>query len=63
MEGKIFFGILEERLTTFRWDNKHMDTSVQEGEVPGVPGCFEHTSIISKIIEDANRNHGHLTVL
>ncbi|KAK0147669.1 hypothetical protein N1851_012859 [Merluccius polli] len=35
-----------------------MDTSVQKGGVPGVPGCLEHTSVISKIIEDAKRNHG-----
>ena len=32
-----------------------MDTSVQKG---GVPSCLEHTSAISKIIEDAKRNHG-----
>ncbi|KAK0139991.1 hypothetical protein N1851_023098 [Merluccius polli] len=62
MEGKIFFGILARRLTTFMLDD-YMDTSVQKGGVPGVPGCLEHTSVISKIIKDAKRNHGDLTVL
>ena len=32
-------------------------------EVPGVPDCLEHTSVISKIIEDAKRNNGDLAVL
>ena len=41
----------------------YMDTSVQKGGVPEVPGCLEHTSVISKIIKDAKRNHGDLTVL
>ncbi|KAK0138094.1 hypothetical protein N1851_025636 [Merluccius polli] len=63
VEGKIFFGILARRLTTFMLDNDYMDTSVQKGEVLGVPGYVEHTSIISKIIEDVKRNHGDLTVL
>ena len=44
-------------------DNDYMDTSVQKGGVPGVPGCLEHTSVLSKIIEDAKRNHGDLAVL
>ncbi|KAK0154155.1 hypothetical protein N1851_003779 [Merluccius polli] len=49
VEGKIFFGILLWRLTTFMLDNDYMYTSDQKG---GVPGCLEHTSVISKIIED-----------
>ncbi|KAK0139943.1 hypothetical protein N1851_023143 [Merluccius polli] len=44
-------------------DNDYMDTSVQKGGVPGVPGCLEHTRVLSKIIEDAKRNHGNLAVL
>ena len=61
--GKISIGILARRLTTFKLDNDHMYTSVQKVGVPGVPGCLEHTCVISKIIEDAKRNHGDLTVL
>ena len=55
VEDKTFFGILARRLTTFMLDNDYMDTSVQKGGVTGVPGCLEHTSVISKIIEDAKR--------
>lgn len=63
VEGKIFFGILASRLTSFLLSNKYIDTPVQKGGVPGVPGCIEHTSVISKIIEDAKRNQGDLAVL
>ncbi|KAJ7998423.1 hypothetical protein DPEC_G00204780 [Dallia pectoralis] len=63
VEGKVFFGILAKRLTQFLINNKYIDTSVQKGGVPGVPGCIEHNSVISKIIEDAKRNHGDLAVL
>ncbi len=52
VEGKVFFGILAKRLTQFLINNKYIDTSVQKGGVPGVPGCIEHNSVISKIIED-----------
>lgn len=63
VEGKIFLGILAKRLTTFMVDNGYMDTSVQKGGVPGVAGCLEHTSMITKIIEDAKKNRGDLAVL
>ena len=63
VKGKIFFGILARRLTTFMLDNDYMDTLVQNGGVPGVPGCLEHTTVFAKIIEDSKTNHGDLTVL
>ncbi|XP_056314571.1 uncharacterized protein LOC130229674 [Danio aesculapii] len=63
VEGKIFLGILAKRLTSFMMDNGYMDTSVQKGGVPGVSGCLEHTSVVTKIIEDAKKNRGDLAVL
>lgn len=63
VEGNILLGILAERLTNFMFDNKYTDTSVQKRGVPVVPGCLEHTSISSKVIEDAKRNQSDLTVL
>lgn len=63
IEGKIFLGILAKRLTTFTMDNGYMDTSVQNGGVPGVAGCLEHISIITKVIEDVKKNRGDLAVL
>lgn len=63
VEGKIFLGILAKRLTSFMLENGYMDASVQKGGVPGVPGCLEHTSVITKIIGDTKGNGGNLTVL
>lgn len=62
-EGNILLGILAERLTNFMFDNKYTDTSVQKRGIPVIPGCLEHTSIMSKMIEDAKRNQSDLTVL
>ena len=44
-------------------ENNYIDTSVQKGGVPGVPGCLEHTSVLTKIIREAKENKGDLTVL
>lgn len=63
VEGKAFFGILAKRLTQFLINNKYIDTSVQKGGVPGVPGCIEHNTVISEVIKDARRNQGDLAVL
>jgi len=46
VEGKIFFGILASRLTTFLLSNKYIDTSVQKGGAPGVPGCISISSLV-----------------
>ena len=43
--------------------NEYVDTSVQKGGVPGVPGCLEHTSIITQIIREVKENGGELAVL
>lgn len=59
----MFFGILAKRLTQILINKKYIDTSVQKGGVPGVPGCIEHNIVISKIIEGAKRNQGYLAVL
>ncbi len=55
--------ILSRRLTQFLPSNSYTDISVQKGGVPGMPGCIEHNSVISKNIEDAKRNQGNLAIL
>lgn len=63
VEGKLFLAILARRFTNYLLSNGYIDTSVQKGGIPGVPGCIEHTSVLSKIIQDARENKGDLTVL
>ena len=63
-EEKIYFSCLAARLTDFTTANKYIDTSVQKGGVPGVPGtCIEHTTMIWEAIQNAKRNHLSLHVV
>lgn len=36
---------------------------MQEGRVPGVPGCVEHTGVITQLLREARGNKGNLVVL
>ena len=46
-ECKIFFSILPRRLTRYFTGNEYIDKSVQKGGVPGIPGCIEHTGVVT----------------
>ncbi|XP_016102606.1 uncharacterized protein [Sinocyclocheilus grahami] len=46
VEGKIFFSIVPQRMTTYLKQNKLIDTSIQKAGIPGFSGCLEHTSMI-----------------
>ncbi|KAJ8356215.1 hypothetical protein SKAU_G00190090 [Synaphobranchus kaupii] len=63
VEGKIFFSIVARRLADFLSNNGYIDTSVQKGGVSGVPGCLEHTGVVTQLIREARENKGDLTVL
>ncbi|XP_029943214.1 uncharacterized protein LOC115385372 [Salarias fasciatus] len=63
VEGKIFFKIVAQRLTDFLLKNGYIDTSVQKGGVPGVPGCLEHTGVVSQLIREARESRGDLATL
>ena len=63
VEGKIFFAILSRQLTEFLLRNKYIDTSVQKGGIPGVPGCLEHTGVVTQLIRDAREGKEDLAVL
>lgn len=40
-----------------------MDNSVQKGGIPKVPGCLEHTGVVTQLIREARENKGDLAVL
>nr|XP_061785060.1 uncharacterized protein LOC133576095 [Nerophis lumbriciformis] len=63
VEGKIFFKILANRLTEYLLRNSYIDTTVQKGRVPGMPGCLEHTGVVTQLIREARENQGDLAVL
>ncbi|GAA6109066.1 uncharacterized protein LOC109140823 [Tachysurus ichikawai] len=63
VEGKIFFSIVAKRLAEFFLKNGYIDTSVQKGGIPGVPGCLEHTGVVTQLLREAKENRGNLVVL
>ncbi|XP_026126685.1 uncharacterized protein LOC113108082 [Carassius auratus] len=63
VEGKIFFSLISRRLTDYLLKNSYIDTSVQKGGTPGVPGCLEHTGVVTQLIREARENKGDLAVL
>lgn len=63
VEGKIFLALVARRITSFLMKNSYIDTSIQKGGIPGTPGCIEHTSAVSQIIQEAKENKGDLVVL
>ncbi|RXN12199.1 reverse transcriptase [Labeo rohita] len=63
VESKIFFSIVAKRLSNFLLSNKYIDMSVQKGGIPGVPGCLEHTGVVTQLISEAREGRGDLVVL
>lgn len=63
VECKAFFKIFSNRLMGFLLKNTYIDILVQKGGVPGVPGCIEHTSVVTQLIREARESRGNLAVL
>ncbi|XP_073731592.1 uncharacterized protein [Misgurnus anguillicaudatus] len=63
VECKIFFSILARRLTDFLLRNAYIDTSVQKGGVPKIPGCIEHTGVVTQLRREAREGKGDLAIL
>lgn len=63
VESKIFFSIVARRLSSFLLSNNYIDTSVQKGGIPGMPGCLEHTGVVTQLIREAREGRGDLAVL
>ena len=62
-ESKIFFSLLSRRLSDFFLGNGYIDTSVQKGGVAGMPGCLEHTGVLTQLLREAKENKGDLIAL
>ncbi len=62
-ECKIFFSVLEKRMSTYMIDNGYVNTSIQKGRIPGFVGCLEHTGVLNQMIHEARAKKGDLTVV
>ena len=43
--------------------NTYIDTSVQKGGVSGIPGCLQHSGVVTQLIRETRENKGNLSVL
>lgn len=57
------FLLFIRRLTGFLLANTYIDDSVQKGGISGVPGCLEHTGVVTQLIREAREGKGDLVVL
>ncbi len=62
-EGKIFFNMIAQRLSTYLEKNKYIDTAVQKAGIPGFTGCLEHTSMIWHQIQAAKKDERDIHVI
>lgn len=52
---------MAKRLSNF--NSNYIETSVQKGGIPGVPGCLEHTCMVTQLIREARESGGDQAVL
>ena len=58
VEGKLFFSLVSSRITSHIVHKNHfIDTSIQKGCMEGIPGCWEHISMIWDTFKDARLNN------
>ena len=63
VEGKIFFGIIAKRLSTFLLTNGYIDTTVQKAGIPGFPGCMEHSAMVWDLIQQSRAEKTDLSIV
>ena len=52
-DGKLFFTIVQRRLTKFMVDNGYINPSIQKAFMPGVAGCIEHNQLLWDALKNA----------
>ena len=60
IEGKLFWKLKADKVTSFIMKNKFIDGSIQKGGIPGVSGCMEHTAVLSHLIAEAKKQKQNL---
>ena len=63
VEGKVFFAVMARRLTEYLTCNGFINTTVQKGGMPGMPGCLEHATMIWEAIQKAKKEKLNLHVI
>ena len=56
-DGKIFFSLVANRITSYMCRNAYFDGFTQKGFLPGIAGCVEHATLSHEAIRDARLHH------
>ncbi|CAG9575311.1 unnamed protein product [Danaus chrysippus] len=60
--SKIFFSVLQTRMTRFMLSNNYFRANHQKGFLPGISGCLEHNTLLSESLKDARKSERQITV-
>ena len=52
-EGRLFFTLMNWRLSSYMLDNGYINTSIQKGFIERVAGCVEHSETLHQALLDA----------
>jgi hypothetical protein len=63
VEGKMFFAVMLRRITNYLVENDYINSMIQKGGIPGIPGCLEHASMIWEAAQRAKRDKLDLNVI
>ena len=61
-EGRLFFSIMNVRLSDYMRKNKYIDVSVQKGFMERLSGCIEHSETMHQALLDAHANGRDLCI-
>ena len=60
--GKIFFTLVQRKMTTFMLKNKYIDISIQKAFLPDISGCIEHNQLSVEALRHAKRQRRRICV-
>ena len=53
-EGRLFFTLMQWRLSDFMVKNNYIDTKIQKGFMSEIAGCIEHSETMYQALRDAH---------
>ena len=60
--GKIFFSVVSDRLQNYMVRNDYIPLRIQKGFLAGMPGCLEHSFMLSEAIKNAKEHKRQIVV-
>ena len=61
-EGRLFFTLMNARLSSFMLKNRYINTRIQKGFIEEVAGCIEHSEVAHEAMLDAHAHKKNLCV-